>query len=290
MASPAVLVLVPGIGGGHPEEPFSVVEETAPALHVIDQGVTRGDGVFETIGYFDGSPMNLEPHLARLVRSAGMLSLPVPDLDVLRRAVAAAVAEHEDAPDLSVRIVLTRGDEGTDAPTGWIHVQESADWSQQRAGIRVAALDRGVSTRTPASSPWLLLGAKTLSYAVNMAATREARSRGADDVLFVSSDGYALEGPTSTLLVRRGDRFSTTPPWAGVLPGTCVTTVQQHLESQGGTVDEDLMTVADVAGSDGAWLLSSTRLAAPITHVDSSELPVDRELSETFVAVLSGRA
>src|SRR5690625_7099343 len=71
--------------------------------------------------------------------------------------------------------------------------------------MKVVTLDRGLASTVVDTSPWLLPGAKTLSYAVNMAATREAVRRGAEDVLFVSTDGYALEGPTSTLLVRHGD-------------------------------------------------------------------------------------
>ena len=49
--------------------------------------------------------------------------------------------------------------------------------------------------------PWLLAGAKTLSYAVNMAALRHAERHGAGDVIFVSSDGYVLEGPRSTVVI-----------------------------------------------------------------------------------------
>src|SRR5690625_3744673 len=76
--------------------------------------------------------------------------------------------------------------------------------------MKVVTLDRGLASTVVDTSPWLLPGAKTLSYAVNMAATREAVRRGAEDVLFVSTDGYALEGPTSTLLVRQA--MSSPPP------------------------------------------------------------------------------
>jgi 4-amino-4-deoxychorismate lyase len=155
--------------------------------------------------------------------------------------------------------------------------------------MRVAVLDRGLPTTVTRTSPWLLPGAKTLSYAVNMAAVREAKRRGAADVLFLASDGYVLEGPTSTLLVRRGDTFLTTPVSAGVLEGTSVATLFAWLREQQGLVaGEELMTVQDVRDSDGAWLLSSTRLAAPITHLDEHELPVDHELTARFQRVLTG--
>ncbi|MEO2098642.1 aminodeoxychorismate lyase [Brachybacterium paraconglomeratum] len=286
-----VLVLVPGAtgapSGGGPG--YRLADPTVPQLSVTDLVATRGDGVFETIGAFDGSPVNVGPHLARLARSAEMIDLPAPDQALIAEAVDAAIAAHESVAELSVRVMLTRGIEGEGTPTCWIHARVSDDWSSYRAGMRVAVLDRGLATTAPATSPWLLPGAKTLSYAVNMAAVREAKRRGAADVLFVSSDGYALEGPTSTLLVRRGDTFLTTPASAGVLAGTAVATLFEWLrEQQGLATGEELMTIEDVKGSDGAWLLSSTRLAAPITHLDEHELPVDAELTARFERVLKG--
>lgn len=286
-----VLVLVPGAtgapAGGGPG--YRLADPTVPQLSVTDLVATRGDGVFETIGAFDGSPVNVGPHLARLARSAEMIDLPAPDQALLAEAVDAAIAAHESVAELSVRVMLTRGVEGEGTPTCWIHARVSDDWTPYRAGMRVAALDRGLATTAAETSPWLLQGAKTLSYAVNMAAVREAKRRGAADVLFVSSDGYALEGPTSTLLVRRGDTFLTTPASAGVLAGTAVATLFEWLrEQQGLATGEELMTIEDVKGSDGAWLLSSTRLAAPITHLDEHELPVDAELTARFERVLKG--
>ena len=286
-----VLVLVPGATGAPADggEGFHLADPAVPQLSVTDLVATRGDGIFETIGAFDGTPVNVGPHLARLARSAEMMDLPAPDQGVLAAAIDAAITAHDPVPELSVRVMYTRGVEGSGTPTCWIHARASDDWSPYRAGMKVAVLDRGLATTVTRTSPWLLPGAKTLSYAVNMAAVREAKRRGAADVLFLASDGYVLEGPTSTLLVRRGDTFLTTPVSAGVLEGTSVATLFAWLREQQGLVaGEELMTVQDVRDSDGAWLLSSTRLAAPITHLDEHELPVDHELTARFQRVLTG--
>ena len=287
-----VLLLVPGATGtpadGGPR--FHVADATIPQLSVTDLVATRGDGVFETIGAFDGVPVNVGPHLERLARSAAMIDLPAPDLATLAEAVDAAIAAHEPVAEMSVRVMLTRGIEGAGTPTCWIHARFSDDWSPYRAGMRVAVLDRGLATTVAETSPWLLPGAKTLSYAVNMAAVREAKRRGAADVLFLASDGFVLEGPTSTLLVRRGEQYLTTPVSAGVLAGTSVKSLFTWLQVEGSETREELMTAADVAGSDGAWLLSSTRLAAPIAQLDDAELPVDHQLTARFEKVLKGQA
>ncbi|MFC7455606.1 aminodeoxychorismate lyase [Brachybacterium sp. GCM10030267] len=287
-----VLVLVPGAAGAPTDggDLFVLADPDAPQLSVTDLVATRGDGVFETIGVFDGKAVNVGPHLERLARSASLAELPEPDQQTIAQAIDAAIAEHPAVPELTVRVMLTRGIEGTGTPTCWIHARVSDDWTPYRAGIRVAVLDRGLSTTVTETSPWLLPGVKTLSYAVNMAATREARRRGADDVLFVSTDGYVLEGPTSTLLVRHGDTYSTTPVSAGVLPGTSVTSLFDVLQREGTQTREQLMVPADVTSADGVWLLSSTRLAAPISHLDDQQLPVDLELTARFEQVLKGQA
>ncbi|WP_193106596.1 aminodeoxychorismate lyase [Brachybacterium sp. FME24] len=287
-----VLVLVPGAAGAPSDgsAPFHLADPTTPQLSVTDLVATRGDGVFETIGAFDGKPVNVGPHLERLARSCSLLEMPEPHQETIAAAIDAAIDAHAAVPELTVRVMYTRGIEGSGVPTCWIDAHVSADWGPYRTGIRVITLDRGLSTAVPETSPWLLPGAKTLSYAVNMAAVREAKRRGAADVLFVATDGYVLEGPTSTLLVRRGDTYLTTPVSAGVLPGTCVNTLFAALQHEGHEVREELMTVQDVATADGAWLLSSTRLAAPLTHLDETELPVDHELTARFEALLSGKA
>ena len=67
-------------------------------------------------------------------------------------------------------------------------------------------LARGLPAEGAADMPWLLAGAKTLSYAVNMAALRHAERQGAGDVIFVSSEGNILEGPRSTVVIATDDR------------------------------------------------------------------------------------
>ena len=80
--------------------------------------------------------------------------------------------------------------------------------------MRVLLLDRGFSAAEAEAAPWLLAGAKTLSYGVNMAALRYAAEHDADDVIFVGSDGAVLEAPTASVVVARG-RTLLTPPSAG---------------------------------------------------------------------------
>jgi len=261
-----------------------------PQVSVLDVAATRGDGIFETISVGRGCPQALEAHLDRFARSARMLDLPVLDLAVWRQAVVTLAQRLGDVDEAWVKIVFSRGIEGQPLPTGWAYGTVSPDFQRERSeGISVVLLDRGLRSDVSSTSPWLLAGAKTLSYAVNRAAVREANRRSADDVIFVSSDGFLLEGPTSTLVVRRGDELSTPPDSFGILPGTTQIDMFSQAERWGFRTAVCALTADDLRVADAAWLVSSVRHAAPVRAVDGSPLAVDAALTTTMNSFLLGR-
>ncbi|CAN5449363.1 aminodeoxychorismate lyase [soil metagenome] len=262
----------------------------APQLQVMDLAATRGDGIFETISIGAGHTQALEPHLRRFAHSAALLELPPPDLDEWRIAVQATAAALGPIDEGFVKIVLTRGVEGGDAPTGWAYAATSPDHTPVRTeGIRIVLLDRGYRHDVAQTSPWLLAGAKTLSYAVNRAAFREAARREADDALFISSDGYLLEGAVSNLVLRTGRQLTTPRTDLGILEGTTQHDIFGWAATEGYTTSYELLTPTDLAAADAAWLVSSVRHAAPIRAVDGVERPVDREFSAAINEYLRGR-
>jgi 4-amino-4-deoxychorismate lyase len=270
--------------------PHASVDSRVAHINVLDLGVTRGDGIFETISVAAGHPQALEPHLARFARSAAMLDLPAPDPEAWRAAIHAAIAEHEPVAEGLLKTILTRGIEGGSSPTGWIYMEQSGDFRAAREqGIRVVTLDRGYASTVPVHAPWLLQGAKTLSYAVNRAALREAARRGADDVVFTTSDGFLLEGPTSTLVLRSGARLRTPPSEFGILEGTTQASVFAFAESRGMATSVEPLTPADLAEADAAWLMSSVRHAAPIRELDGTPRAVDAALTRDINAYLMAR-
>ncbi|HTL41268.1 MAG TPA: aminotransferase class IV [Pseudolysinimonas sp.] len=275
-------------GGATLGHRFVPVDE--PQLNVMDLSATRGDGIFETISLGGGHAQALDPHLRRFAHSAALLELPPPDLDAWREAVLAVAAQLGPVDEGFVKIVLTRGIEGQDVPTGWAYGATSPDHSAARTvGIRIVLLDRGYRHDVAQTSPWLLAGAKTLSYAVNRAAFREAARRGADDALFVSSDGYLLEGAVSNLVLRSGDELMTPRTDLGILEGTTQHDIFTWASTQGFRTSYELLTPQDLAAADAAWLVSSVRHAAAVRAVDGLERAVDREVSDRMNDYLRAR-
>lgn len=295
MTEPVVFVVDVLADGEKPDRAdFAATVQKADAgaatLQVTDLGAARGDGIFETLGVVAGHPQSVEAHLARLANSAGLLDLPAPNLDQWRAAITVAATALPTDVQGGLKLVLTRGIEGSGKPTGWIVASVAGgDFAERRTGIRVVMLDRGYPSDIAVRAPWLLAGAKTLSYAVNMAAVREAARRGADDAIFVSSDGFVLEAPTATVIVRSGDTFSTPRTDIGILPGTAQLALFDFYRREGFQVREAMITPTELLSADGIWLVSSVRLAAPVIQIDGASVARDESMTDRMNQALLAR-
>ncbi len=253
----------------------TLADPESPLLRADDLGVLRGDGIFETILVIDSEPLELEAHLARLARSAAMLDLPAPDLDAWRRCARTVIDAWRGGREMVLKLVLSRGPETGAGVTGFATGAPVPDalLAQRRDGIAAVTLTRGVAPDLAGQAPWLLLGAKTLSYAVNMAALREAARRGAHDVIFTATDGSVLEGPTSTVVVAQGATLRSPPVETGILPGTTRGALFRAAAASGWETREEPIAATELTRADGVWLVSSIRLVARIHTLDGVSLP-----------------
>lgn len=247
-----------------------VVPADVPVVTAFDQGLGRGDGVFESVAVIDACAPHLDAHLERMARSADLLELADPGAAVWRALVEAVLAEWPGGVEGVCRLFLTRGlGEGFPPTSLALLSPVPAEVVRQRTeGISVVSLGLGVPADFRAEAPWLLGGAKTLSYAVNMAALRHAHARGADDVVLTSLEGRVLEGPTSTVVWAAGGMLHTPPLDCGILPGTTMARLFERADADGWPTAYSPGTVADLHAADAVWLMSGVRLAATVHTID----------------------
>ncbi|OBF03952.1 4-amino-4-deoxychorismate lyase [Mycobacterium sp. ACS4054] len=254
----------------------------APLLHADDLAAVRGDGVFETLLVRDGRPCLIESHLQRLTHSARLTDLAEPDLPAWRGAIEMATRQWVAGTDDegAMRLIYSRGREGGSTPTAYVMVNAVPErvTAVRREGLAAVTLARGLPAVGTDAMPWLLAGAKTLSYAVNMAALRHAARQGAGDVIFVSSDGYILEGPRSTVVIATDGSdgnpcLLTPPPWYPILRGTTQQALFEVARAKGYDCDYRALRPADLVAAQGIWLVSSMTLAARVHTLDGRPLP-----------------
>jgi 4-amino-4-deoxychorismate lyase len=252
-----------------------LVDPDSPVLHADDPGLTRGDGCFEgcrLVTAPDGVSAvdQLDAHLARMSRSAAALELAF-DESAWRALIASAAAAWPEPGEAAMKLVLTRGRPSAATPTGVLTISAlpSGYARQRRDGLRVITLTRGTASDAFADAPWLLGGVKTLSYAVNMAAQREAARRGADDVLFVSADGLVLESTVSSVVWSTGRTLHTTPLGpSGILGGTVQEALFARAPAAGWRTSVTSATVEDLHAADTLWLTGSVRGPVDVIELD----------------------
>jgi len=237
------------------------------SVPVTDEGLLRGDGVFEVIRIYDGRPFALEEHLRRLERSATNLRLEV-DLEAVRAdanrllARAGPGEEHE-----LLRIVITRGGRRL--------------LLTERLPPSAAKTRLGTITYSPTR---ILDGIKSLSYAANMLATRLAREQGFDEALFVTPHGRVLEAPTSSLFWIK-DGAVLTPP----LEDHILASITRALVMEVAGASERECTLNDLRLADEAFLASTTREVQPVASVDDTVLPADGPVTAALAATVRER-
>jgi 4-amino-4-deoxychorismate lyase len=264
--SMAVAVLVTLDGRVH--------DPSAPLLHADELAAVRGDGAFETLLVRGGEVCKLDAHLGRMAASAVSLDLAEPDRAAWRSAIEVGVRQWNSISndDAMLRLVYTRGRESGGDATAYLTIAPVPERSvrARRDGVSVITLDRGL----PAEPlPWLLSGAKTLSYAINMSVLRYAERQGAQDVIFVSSDGFVLEGPRSTVVVDTGDALVTPRPEHGILHGTTQRALFEVAGAAGIECRYEAVKPTDLVAARDIWMLASITLVARVHTLDGVERP-----------------
>jgi branched-chain amino acid aminotransferase len=246
-----------------------IVPRAEARVPAADDGLLRGDGVFEVIRLYEGRPYALGEHLDRMDRSAAAIDLPL-DRGAFEREIAALLAEF-GTDDAQLRLVATRG------------------------GRRLAftedlppyAFKERITLVTVTYAPSVILnGVKSLSYAANMKAIRLADARGADDTVLVRPDGIVLEAPTSTIFWAKDGVLRTPALDVGILASITRDRIVRELE-----VEEGEFPLDDLLAADEAFLASTVREVQAVAAVNETEMPEcpgarTGEAADAFAAIL----
>ena len=246
-----------------------IISATAQAtIPLPDDGLYRGDGVFEVIRLYEGHPFALTDHLDRLERSAAAIELPVAR-DAVERELEALLAEFGDG-NAQIRIVITRGGR---------RILLIENMPPMAPTVRLATV--------PYQPTVILTGVKSLSYGANMQATRIAQGRGADEALLVRPDDIVLEAPTSTIFWVPAEGGLRTPSLeAGILDSITRRQIVRALD-----VEEGEFVIGDLLAAKEAFLASTVREVQAVAAIDDRELeapgPRTHEADEAFQAALN---
>jgi len=238
-------------------------ETTVP---VTEEGFLRGDGAFEVVRVYAGTPFVLGEHLDRMEASAANLRLDgaFPRGEIERESDQLLARRDPEGFDGCLRVVLTRGGRR-------LLITEPLPQPPERLRL-------GYVTYAPTR---VLDGVKSLSYAANMLCTRIARERGFDEALLVTPHGRVLEAPTSALF------------WVGADSGLCTTPLSEHVLASITRahlldlleVEERVITGEQLLEVPEAFLASTTREVHSVSAIEDTELGEVGEVTRHAAAV-----
>ena len=267
-----------------------IVQEERARISVFDRGFLYGDGVFETVRIYDGRPVWLERHLARLARSCRQIHLPLPEKQW--PAIFQKVIDKNRVDHALIRLTLSRGGRGRESatpdagagptvvlfPRPLPHVTPA----QRRKGVKIILAT--IRRPSPLSHP---AQAKTLNYLNNLLAKQEAAERDAFEGLMLTTGGHLAECSMSNLFFIK-DRILYTPSLAcGVLPGITRGVVLEVAPTLGLQPREGRYRPESLYEADECFLTSSGVGILPVDTIDGRPFP--KQTARSWVAVLQTR-
>jgi len=273
---------------------------SADSLHLsaLDRGFTFADGVFETMRVYDGHAFRLDAHIRRLSNATSAVGIPLPtDIgDVVTRAVVEASASG--LREASVRLTVSRGvgspglaPPASPQPTIVLAIAPPPAFSPEiyANGVTVHVASGRRNERA------MTAGLKTIAFTDSVLALAEARAAGADDAIFLDTEGHVSEATSSNVFIAAADsKALVTPPLScGALPGITRAAVIELASALGLDVEVRPIEHDELLASREVFLTSSLRAIAPAVSIDGRSVgdgkpgSLTRRVMEAYAALVS---
>lgn len=252
-----------------------------PSIAPLNRGFLYGDAIYEVWRTYHGIVFAWDEHWARLERSAVSLYMTLPwsqaaMLEEIKKTTAAYRKAAGFAGDLYIRLQVTRGGGAigldialADQPDFVLLVQPCPALSaaQEQNGITLS-LARTLHRNHPATlNPvW-----KTGNYLNNLLCLREARSRGADEVVITNLAGEITEAAVSNIGFVRDGEMVLPPLEAGILAGITRRLLIDHVAPAAGVkILEQTVRPEDIGGMQECFLTATTKDLVPVRAIDET--------------------
>ncbi len=251
----------------------------------LNRGFLYGDAIYEVWRTYHGVIFAWEEHWRRLEQSAAALYFALPlTAEEAQREIMRPVEAYRQAAgaadDFYIRLQITRGN----GPIGLdIALADRADYvifvqpnkahppATLREGLRLSLAT--TLRRNPADA--LNPAWKTGNYLNNILCLREARARGADEVVILNQVGEVTEAAVSNIAFVRDGAVLTPPLSAGILGGITRELLLENVAGAAGiAAREATILPGDFSGLTECFLLSTTKDVTPVAAIDEHRFKV----------------
>lgn len=257
------------------------------AVGVLDRGFLFGDGVYEVLPVYGGTPFYLDRHLARLAQSLEGVRIQNPLSPLQWGEMVGELIGLNGGGNLSVYLQVTRGAAKRDhafppdaVPTVFAM---GSPLPPRTSGTPL----QGMAAITLPDIRWLNCHIKAITLLPNVLMRQQAVEEGAAEAILLR-DGMLTEASASNVFVVRDGLVATPPLSRLILPGITRGVVLDLLADQGIGAVQEPVTEAGLRTADEVWVTSSLREIAPVTRLDGAPVgdgrpgPVFEQMDKAF--------
>ncbi len=270
------------------------VKHSDASVHIEDRGYQFADGVYEVCEVRHGYIVDLTRHLNRLDRSLGELRIACPMSRAALTQVIRETLRRNHVRNGLFYMQVTRGvarrdhvfpAEGT--PPSLVITAKSTD-----AKIIAAKNANGIKAITLVDNRWDRVDIKSVGLLPNAMARQQAKEAGAQEAIYVDSDGMVKEGAaTNVWIVDPDGTLVTRPAEHGILRGITRTTLMDVAAKLGLTIAERNFSVSEMLAAREVFLTAATSICFPVVSVDGQAIAnghpgsVSQKVREAFFDV-----
>lgn len=250
------------------------VHKDEALIPVFDRGVLYGDGFFEGIRIYNKTIFMCEEHMNRFFDGAKYTNMALNYSKEEIVNIINKLIEMNNINDGYVRLVATRGSYNLGV------MPPSSDIAKPTLICIVSDItlydkkfyDNGMnvvfSSFTRVSPSMLDPQCKSLNYMLNILAKMEASNRGAQEAIFLNSNGIVTECTADNIFIVKDNVIYTPPSHTGILNGITRMLVIKISKELGYDIREQEFTRYNVYTADECFLTGTAAEVVGIVDID----------------------
>ena len=238
---------------------------------VEDRGYQFGDAVYEVIVSYNGHPVFMDEHMARLRRSLKELSFPEISIDKIKAAVI-ELFDRAKMERAEIYLQISRGvsprNHAFPNNVETQFIMTAREVTEVPKNIR----QQGAKAITVKDLRWGRCDIKTVQLLYNVLAKQKALDSGVFDAIFISKDNIVREATSSNLFIVGDEKIITHPLTPDILPGITRANVLKICAEKNLHVKEQLYNKDTLLKSDEVFLTGTITEVLSIVDIDGSKI------------------
>ena len=263
---------------------------TEAKVSILDRGFLFADGIYEVSAVLDGKLVDNASHLARLQRSVGEISLPLPEsLERIAEIQRELVARNSLENGL-VYIEVTRGaDAGRDFAFPKGVKPTLVMFTSVKDIVNAPAAKTGVGVITVPDIRWARRDIKSVALLAQVLAKQAAAQAGAGEAWMIEDGKVTEGGSSSAFILTQDDVLVTRENSSSILPGCTRKAVVRLAEERQLRVEERSFTIEEALKAKEAFITSASLFVQPVISIDGKAVangkpgPMAARLREIYI-------